>query len=262
MKMPAWLRTLLLYAGSVCVWVLVWTLIARRVGEELLLPSPGSVVRRLGELAVTADFWRIVGTSLLRILAGMAVGIAAGCLLALLTHFVPPLYALFYPLITVIRSTPVASFIILIYLWIGRDTLPGFVAVLLVLPVVWANLHEALGAVDKGLLEMAQVFRLSPWKRLTRVYLPSVVPSLLAACRSSVGLSWKAGIAAEVLVVPALSIGRRLSDAKLYLETVDLFAWTLTVVLLSLLPELVLLPAFARLDRKKRRGRAVGKETS
>ena len=261
-RVPLWLRKLLLYATAILVWIGVWALAARRIGEDLLLPGPGAVLRRLGELAVTAPFWSAVGTSLLRILAGMAAGITAGCLLALMTHFVPPLYVLFYPLITVIRSTPVASFIILVYLWIGRDVLPGFISLLLVLPVVWTNLHEALGAVDKGLLEMASVFRLPPRKKLTRIYLPSVLPSLAAACRSSAGLSWKAGIAAEVLVVPVRSVGRHLSDAKLYLETTDLFAWTLAVVLLSLLLELVMLPAFARLDKAGRKNVQSGKETS
>lgn len=261
-RVPAWLRKTALYAAAVLLWIGLWALLSRRVGTDLILPGPGAVLRRVGELAVTADYWRTVGASLLRILIGMAVGISAGCLLAFLTHFVPPLYAFFYPMITVIRSTPVASFIILIYLWVGRDVLPGFVSVLLVLPVVWADLHEALGAVDAGLLEMARVFRLPPWKRLTRIYLPSVLPSLAAACRSSAGLSWKAGIAAEVLVVPMLSIGRRLSDAKLYLETTDLFAWTLTVVLLSLLLEVVMLPALSRLCCSARRSaRADGKET-
>ncbi|MCQ2429651.1 MAG: ABC transporter permease subunit [Clostridia bacterium] len=250
-KLPAWLKKPLLYAAAVAVWVLVWYLAARRIGEELLLPRPGAVVRRLAELTVTAGFRRVVLTSLGRIAAGMVIGVTTGCLLALLTHFVPPLYTLFHPVITVIRSTPVASFIILIYLWIGRDLLPGFVSVLLVLPVVWANLHEALGAVDPDLLEMARLFRLPLRKRITRVYLPSVMPSFMAACRTSVGLSWKAGIAAEVLVVPALSIGRHLADAKLYMETVDLFAWTLAVVLLSLLLELTITLLFSRFEKRR-----------
>lgn len=240
-SLPDWLKKVLSYLGVLVFWVGAWWLAARRVDEAILLPDPFSVVQRLFALAITSDFWLVVMTSLLRILAGILIGTVAGGLLSLITHFVPPLYTLFYPLISVIRSTPVASFIILAYLWIGRDSLPTFISVLLVLPVVWANLHEALGAVDRDLLDMAKVFRFSPWQKLRRVYLPAVVPAFLASCRSSVGLAWKAGIAAEVLTVPALSIGRQLSDAKLYLESVDLFAWTLTVILLSLLLELCML---------------------
>ena len=233
---------------------------AWRVAQPLLLPGPLAVLRRLGVLACTASFWQAVLVSLGRIAAGIAAGLAAGILLAALTHFFKPLYTLFYPVITAVRSTPVASFVILLYIWIGQDTLPVFISILLVLPVVWANLHEALGHVDRHLLEMAHVFGLSPWRRFRRVYLPSLLPALAASCRSSVGLAWKAGIAAEVLVVPTLSIGRHLFESKLYLETTDLFAWTLPVTLLSLLLERLMLRLMGLAERRHIRTSALHAE--
>lgn len=232
-------------------WLGLWQLLAWRLSQPLLLPGPAAVLKRLLDLSATGLFWRAVLTSLGRITAGILAGLTAGILLAVLTHFVPPLYTLFYPLITVIRSTPVASFVILLYIWIGQDTLPIFISVLLVLPVVWANLHEALGRVDSDLLEMAQVFRLPVLRRVRRIYLPSVLPALAASCRSSVGLAWKAGIAAEVLVVPSLSIGRYLFESKLYLETTDLFAWTIPVTLLSLLLERLMLRLMKLAERRR-----------
>ncbi len=255
-SLPRPLARLLVGVPVTVFWLGLWQLLAWRMAQPLLLPGPAAVFRRLLELAATALFWQAVLTSLGRIAAGILAGLAVGILLAVLTHFVPPLYTLFYPLITVIRSTPVASFVILLYIWIGQDTLPVFISVLLVLPVVWANLHEALGGVDADLLEMARVFRLSPWRRIRRIYLPSLVPALAASCRSSVGLAWKAGIAAEVLVVPALSIGRYLFESKLYLETTDLFAWTIPVTLLSLLLEHLMLRLMSLAERRKPRTHA------
>ena len=257
-KLPRWVRKTLLYLFALAFWFFLWWVAARRMDQPLLLPSPAEVLSRLLELSLTAAFWKTVGTSLLRILAGILWGIAAGALMALFTHFIPPLYALFYPLITVIRATPVASFIILAYLWMSRDTLPTFISVLIVLPVVWSNLHEALGATDRDLLEMARVFRFSPQKKLLRLYLPSLLPAFMASVRSSVGLAWKAGIAAEVLTVPAISIGRHLADAKLYLETTDLFAWTLAVILLSLVAELAMLSLLRLTGRKQKRATTSG----
>lgn len=251
--LPRWLSRLLGTLLILAFWVGVWLLLAYRVGEPLLLPSPAAVLRRLVELAGTGAFWKTLLTSLRRILTGILIGYSSGVLLALLTHFLPPLYRLFYPFITVVRATPVASFVLLLFLWIGQDSLPICISVLMVLPVVWANLHEALGSVDQELLEMAQCFGLSPLRRLRRVYLPALLPSLVASCRSSVGLAWKAGIAAEVLVVPLLSIGRHISESKLYLETTDLFAWTLTVILLSLLLEGLMLFLMQLADKKGRR---------
>lgn len=251
-KLPHWVVRLLEMICITAFWVGIWYLLAWKVGESLLLPTPVAVLKRVYTLAQTAAFWRTVLTSFKRIFWGILIGACAGGLLALMTHFVPVLYKLFYPFITVVRATPVASFVILIFLWVGQDILPIVISVLIVLPVVWADLHEGLGSVDQDLLEMARVFRVPPLRRLRRIYLPSLLPSVVAACRSSVGLAWKAGIAAEVLVVPALSIGRQLYVSKLNLETTDLFAWTLVVVLLSLLLEGFMLFVMRLLDRKRR----------
>ena len=94
-------------------WLLLWYLLARLVGKELLLPSPSAVCRRLLSLAGEASFWRTCGVSLLRILSGVLTAVLAGTVLAVLTSRFSLLRALFSPLLTVIKSTPVASFIIL-----------------------------------------------------------------------------------------------------------------------------------------------------
>lgn len=250
---PHPLRKLIQYLFVLAFWIGVWVIAALSVGESLLLPTPREVILRLGELGMTISFWHTVAISLGRILLGILAAVAAGVILAALTHFVPPLYTLFFPVITVIRSTPVASFIILAYLWMDRDSLPTFISVLMVLPVVWINIHEALGATDKQLLEVAKVYGFSPIKTLRRVYLPAVTTAFTAACRSSVGLAWKAGVAAEILVVPAISIGRVLSESKQYLETVELFAWTLTVILLSLLFEVGVMGLIRLLKLRERK---------
>ena len=84
---------------------------------------------------------------------------------------------------------------------------------------------------------MARVFRMSPWNRLTRIELPAVLPRLSSSAGVAMGLAWKSGVAAEVIGIPAGSIGERLYKAKVYLATPELFAWTLTIVLASVLCE-------------------------
>lgn len=261
-RIPLWGRKIIQYTFVTAFWLGLWWVVAWRVGEDLLLPTPGAVIGRLGELLSKASFWRIIGTSLGRILGGMMTAIVAGCVLAVATHFIPPLYTLFFPLITVMRSTPVVSIIILAFLWIGRDDIPSFISALMVLPVVWVNLHEALGATDAQLKEMAKAFQFSLLKKVKHIYLPAALPALTASCRSSVGLAWKAGVAAEVLTVPVISIGRMLSDAKLYLETTDLFAWTLAVVLLSLLLEILVVSLLKLIFRRRKDPRSMGRRAS
>lgn len=237
--------------GSVALtllfWLGVWLLLARTVDQALLVPEPLAVFRRLLELAGTAEFWKITFTTIGRVLLGILSAGALGVLLAVLTTSSRLLDTLLSPLMTVVKSTPVASFVILALIWIERDVLPVFIAGLMVLPVVWANVSTGIRETDAQLLELARVYRMPRGRVLRRVYVPSVMPHFCAACRTALGFGWKAGIAAEVLTVPQASIGRMIFESKLYLETTDLFAWTLAVILLSLLIERILMRLIARI---------------
>ena len=248
--MSAKLRKTLRTLAVVLFWLLVWQLAAALAGQELLLPSPLRVARELIRLAGGAEFWLTVAQSIRRVLTGIASAVLLGILLALLTHKSALLRALLSPVMTLVKSTPVASFIILALVWLGRDVVPPVIAALMVLPVVWANVSQGLDGIDPQLLELAQVFRLPRGRVFRRITLPSVLPHLRAALCSALGLGWKAGVAAEILTVPARSIGKRIYEAKIYLETTELFAWTAAVVLLSLVIERLLLRLVGRIGKK------------
>ncbi|MEA4964387.1 MAG: ABC transporter permease subunit [Oscillospiraceae bacterium] len=234
-------------------WLTVWELLSLLVDRALLLPGPLAVAARLYALAKTAGFWETIALSLLRIAGAVAAGILLGTLLAVLAARSGLLRALLTPLLSVVKATPVASFIILTLLFLGRNLVPPFTAVLIVLPVVFGGVEAGISAVDPLLLELAAVYRLPAARRLRRIYVPAVLPQFLAAVRTSIGLAWKAGVAAEVLTVPLRSIGRSLYTAKLNLETTDLFAWTAVTILCSVLLEKLTMTAFGRLERRKGR---------
>ncbi len=234
-------------------WLGVWALLARLTASQLLLPGPLAVAKRLAALMATADFWRITAVSLIRILCGTLAAVLAGVLLAAATCRYRLLDALLSPLLTAVKSVPVASFILLALIWVGRDVLPSVIVFLMVLPLVWSNVAEGLRQTDRSLLQVAAVYRFSPWRKVRRVYAPAAAPYFFAACRTSFGVAWKSGVAAEVLTVPARSIGRQLYESKLYLETVDLFAWTVVVVLCSLAIERLLTAAADRAHRRYHR---------
>ncbi len=220
-------------------WIFVWYIAARHIGKELLLPAPSTVFVRLCEIASTKDFYVTTAYSLLRISCGIIIATVVGIILSVLSHVSSVIKMLTRPLMTVIKATPVASFIILALVWIDRGSLPIFIALLMVLPVVWTNLCEGLNQIDYGLLQLARVYNVGFFRRISGIYIPSVLPYFTSAVKTSMGLAWKAGIAAEVLAVPARSIGKELFNSKTYFETTDLFAWTIVVIVLSLVIELV-----------------------
>ena len=243
-------RRLAAGAGVLAFWLAVWQVISMLVGQELLVPAPLVVVRAFGRLVGTVEFWAAAGHSLLRVAEGFLCAVAAGSVLALLTTRFRLVNALASPLLHIVRAAPVASFIILALVWIKTNALPSFIAFLMVVPMVWANVEKGIRATDPLLLEMARVYRLGWWKTLLRVRIPSVMPYFMAACTTGLGFAWKSGIAAEVICRPALSIGKKLQDAKVTLETPDVFAWTITVVVLSLVLEKVLVALARRFGRR------------
>ena len=214
--------------------LLVWQLAAASLASSLLLVSPLRVLGRLCGLVREPQFYAAVGFSFVRIVAGFLLGLGCGTLLAVAASRWHLAEVLLWPYVTVIKTTPVASFIILCLIWLDSSSLPVFISFLMVLPIVYANMLEGIRQTDQKLLEMAKLFRVGAGRRLLYIYLPQLRPYLITACSVALGLSWKAGIAAEVIGIPDGSIGERLYEAKVYLSSADLFAWTVVIIAVSI----------------------------
>lgn len=167
----------------------------------------------------------------------MSMGVLLGGLIAWLTFFLPWADLLLTPMVKIIRATPVASFILLVFLWTSRNAVPTIISALMVLPVVWGGVMLGLGETDGKLLELCRAYRFGRMKTVRLLYLPSVRPHFISAVQTALGLAWKAGVAAEVLCQPRFAIGTQVFQSKNYLETADLFAWTAVVIALSFLVE-------------------------
>ncbi|WP_315092865.1 ABC transporter permease subunit [uncultured Cellulomonas sp.] len=217
----------------VAFWVVVWQVSALAVGHEVLLASPASVVVRLGELSLTADFWGTIWTSFARIAGGFVAASVLGVLGATFAASSRIVDALVTPALAAVRSTPVVSFIILVLIWVSSDQLALVISFLMVLPIIYTNVLEGIRHRDRALLEVADVFGVPRLRRLPAMDVPAVLPFFTAACRTGVGLAWKSGIAAEVIGLADGSIGERLYEAKILLSSADLFAWTAVIVAVS-----------------------------
>ena len=203
----------------------------------------------------SAAFWPAYGLNALTVGLGEAIAcLVLGVLLAVAAGRLRVLELLLWPYVTAIKSVPVASFIILALIWMRTSALPLFISFLMVFPILYTNVLAGLRSADGQLLEMARAFRV-PWRRqLHSILLPAVEPFLLAGCAAALGMSWKAGVAAEVIGVVTGSLGERLYDAKIYLQTADLLAWTAVIVALSALFERLVLALLRRGFRRLERG--------
>ena len=240
----------LLPVGAWILWILVWQAASAFVGSEILLPPPLATLRALLNLLVQPDFWQVVGFTAGRILAGFVLASLSGLLLAVLSARSPLMRQLLAPPFSIIKATPVAAFTILALVWISSRNLSVLISYLMVLPVMYANLLQGILSVDQKLLEMAQVFGVSTRRRLLYIYLPDVMPHLISAASVSLGLCWKSGVAAEVIGQYRGSVGGRLYQTKLFLNTPELFAWTIVVIAISLLFERLFLLLLRHMQRR------------
>ena len=245
------LKKILQIAFSVIFWIGVWAFASYRINNSFLIPSPKTVIISTAELVKTSEFWLIISQSLLRILLGIIVAVIIGIVLAVITTKISFVDILITPLMSAIKATPVASFIFIAIIFMNRNSLPVFITSLLVLPIIWTNVSSGIRSVPKDLKEVSKVYKLSTAKKLTKLYIPSILPYFLAACRSALGLAWKAGVAAEVLCTPKSAIGTELYFSKTYLDTELLFAWTLITVIVSLIIEKSVIYLLSKLPLKK-----------
>ena len=222
---------------AVAFWLLVWHIASVAVGSEIILVSPLGVVRTLFDVVRDPAFLPTVGYSAVRIIGGFFIAMALGVVLGWVSSRFWIVETLLRPITAVIKATPVASFIILVLLWFSSRNLSVIISVLMVFPVIYTNTLEGIQSADPKLLEMAKVFHMSAPRRLLYVYLPAVIPFFVSACSVSLGLCWKSGIAAEVIGIPGGSIGELLYNAKIYLQTGELLAWTVVIVAVSVLFE-------------------------
>ncbi len=218
-------------------WLIIWEITALVIALEILLVSPLAVVKELFILCQTVDFWFSVLNTLVKIALGFTLGTVLGVTLACLSAKFNFVKELLKPFMFTVKSIPMASFVILALIWFSSKNLSIFISFLMVLPVIYNNTVHGISNTDKELLEMAKVFRLKKRQKLRYIYYFEVLPFFKSGLTVALGLCWKAGIAAEVIGNPNNSIGEHIFTSKLYLDTAGLFAWTLVVVVISILFE-------------------------
>ena len=163
---------------AVFFWITIWQFASMYLGQEILLASPVSVVRKLFELSFTGNFWQSVGFSFVRIVTGFLLAMFLGIFLAVLAYWSKTVEILIAPVIAVVKSTPVASFIILCLIWIPPRNLSVFISFLMVLPVIYTNILEGIRQTDRKILEMAKVFQVNPGRKIRYIYVSQILRDL------------------------------------------------------------------------------------
>lgn len=227
--------------GIVIFWLLIWSLIALLINNNIVLVGPHRVLISFFRSIVDANFIRIVLNSTLRIGAGFLSALILACLLGGISYSLGIVDEFLKPLIYCMKTVPVASFVVILLIWSGSEALSFFISFIITFPSIYTAFLDGLKATDRQLLKMTQVFRYSRVEKFLYLYRDTVMPYLISASKTALGLAWKSGVAAEVIGLPRNSLGERVYMSKIYLDTEGLFSWTLWVIVLSFLFERLVL---------------------
>lgn len=230
-------------------WLIIWQLVSMLVNNSILIVGPIECIKALIEGITTPVFWKTVAISFGRIAIGFIIGSFAGILMAVISSRSGWFEDLIKPVMSLIKSIPVASFVVLFLIWWGVEWLASVISMLVVLPNMYTNTLEGIKSTDKKILEMSRVFNISTKNSFFYIYRPALKPFIDSSIKVCVGQSWKSGVAAEVISTPAFSIGERLYMSKIYIETADVIAWTVVVIVLSCMCEKVVIQLWNSFSR-------------
>ena len=228
-------------AGAVAAfWLAMWVLVAGLVAQPLILPGPGAVALALLRLVCDGSTWAILAGSGARILGGLALAAVCGGVLAGISSRSRAFAHLVAPALSFVKATPVACVVVLLLIWLGSARVSIAAVFLMALPGVYLSLAEGLAQVDKPLEQMFRLHGVRGWRLFCAHTWREVLPFVLSCARAVIGMSWKAGVAAELIGMAVGTVGERIYQAKLLIETADLLAWTVLVVAASWACERVL----------------------
>lgn len=223
-------RSSLITLASVLFLLFLWKMAAVVIGAEIIMPAPETTLKDLLHIMKSAEFWPSVGATVVRGLAGFLISCLLGVGAGLLAGFSSLVYWMLQPFLTIIRTTPVMAVILLALIWFNTELVPVFVSCLIGFPIICGNIIQGIRNVDVQLLDMAHVYKVKNWRIVWELFLPSILPYLMAGASTAMGIIWKVIIAAEILSQPALGIGTQMQTAKIYLETARVLSWTIAIV--------------------------------
>lgn len=222
---------------SFLIILAIWKLSSILISADIILPAPETVVKSLIDIFSSDVFLSALINTLLRGFTGFLISLTSGMIIGIGAGLFKPFKYFIEPVISIIRSTPVISVILLALIWFNTNNVPVFVAFLMAFPIVCGSIIEGINTVDNKLLEMAKIYKVPFKKQVFKIYIPTLTPFIISGASMSLGIIWKVVVAAEVLSQPKYGIGTSLNEAKAYLLTEEVFAWTVVALLLSFISE-------------------------
>ena len=231
------MKRIVLTCLSILLIPVAWQLLSWQMAQPQLIPSFPDLIRALLRLVYSPGFLVSIGTTCLRACVGLLLSLVAASITAFLLNRSEGIRLLFMPWLSLLRSVPVISFILLALIFLNPEMIPLLIAFLTMYPLLTENLLKGLMDRRDSWKMLARQFHLNAWNRLFQINYPQLRPYLFSGLASAVGFGWRAIIMGEVLSQCVDGIGKRMKEAQVFIDVPELIAWTLVAIVLSWLTD-------------------------
>lgn len=218
---------------SIFFFLIIWEGVTLYIDNSLLFPRVSEIFLSLKNLVASGDFILILWNTLSRFFISIVFSLILAIIFSVASYRYEVISFLLFPFIIFLRAVPTIAIIIVVLIWSSVERVPIVVGMLILFPILYESILGGIKNVDKNLLKMSKVFKVSTKRVVRDIYIPSIYYSISSNIPSYMGLTFKVIIAGEVLSQESLSIGGEIFINKIYLESSNIFAWIIVVIVLN-----------------------------
>lgn len=233
-------KNIIYFILGIIIFILLWFFISLKINSEIVFPNILTIIKKLIEIILEKSFYKDLFLSLIRVFITFILSFLLAIIFGILSGIFSYIRYMLMPIINFIRTIPTIPLILVAIIWFDNNTVPIFVSMLVIFPIMYDAVVNGIINVDKNLIEMSLSYNVSLKNQIISLYIPSIKPYILTAVSQSMGITWKSILAAEIFALPSLGIGSKLYESHLYLDTVSLFAYCLIAVIFNGIFEIII----------------------
>ncbi len=218
---------------SILLLLIIWQVASIKVDSQILLPGVNDVIVKLFGLIVSKNFLYEVLSTVIRAFDSFVIIVVTATILGTLAGKYKVLGWFITPILTVLKTTPVMSVILLAFIWFETGTVPVFSAFLMGFPIMYMMMEGAVENLEVEMDQMCYLYGFTKSQKIRYYIVPTLARSFSLGARQTLSMVWKVVVAAEVLTIPKFGVGAKMQFAQIQLETSEVFSWTLIAILLS-----------------------------
>ena len=224
---------------AVVIWILIWEVLAKFIGNEIYLPQPLEVLKKILKICTEENFVMNISKTLITSIISFSLAIILSVIIGVCSSLNKYVYNFIYPLVAILKSIPTIIVILIALIWLDKEYVSFLVGIMIVFPLLYELVVKSIIDTDVAILEMTKIYKIKLYDKIKTIYYPQIQREILNMGSSSFSLVLKLIIASEVYSQPSYGIGALVQGAKINFDMVGIFAWTVIIILISIFVDIL-----------------------